>query len=224
MSSRPSLPQADEIGALVPIGRIAKATPYSADFLRQLARSGKLRAYKLNRDWLTTPAAVSEYLKSQTKRHEKALSLLQSAEKAFLAVALILIVFSATPQARAQELNAPPSSRGAVSTVLHDFTAVCQQFAAFYKPAFTALDSQTNEVLLSFGQALLGKTTEEYLAETPAPTLPIYPRGLAINSATPAAAEQTPQVLGDSTSQAAVTPAIPAHAGIQYAAALRFYR
>ena len=96
MSSRPALPTAEEIGTLVPIGRIAKDTPYSADFLRQLARSGKLRAYKLNRDWLTTPDAVRDYLKSQTKRHEKALSLLQAAEKAFLAVALLVIVFSAT--------------------------------------------------------------------------------------------------------------------------------
>ena len=49
MSSRPALPTAEEIGALVSIGRIAKETPYSADFLRQLARSGKLRAYKWRR-------------------------------------------------------------------------------------------------------------------------------------------------------------------------------
>jgi hypothetical protein len=84
MSARPALPTAEEIGNLVPIGRIARDTPYSADFLRQLARSGKIRAYKIHRDWLTTPDAVRDYLKSQTKRHEKALSLMQAAEKALL--------------------------------------------------------------------------------------------------------------------------------------------
>ena len=114
MESRPALPTAEEIGDLVPIGRIAKQTPYSADFLRQLARSGKLRAYKLHRDWLTTPDAVHDYLKSQTKRHEKALSLLQVAEKAFLAAALLIIVFSATPQARAQALSTPPPAPSAI--------------------------------------------------------------------------------------------------------------
>ena len=81
MSSRPALPTAEEIGALVPIGRIAKETPYSADFLRQLARSGKLRAYKLNRDWMTTPAAILDYLRSQQRRHEQHLTLLRTSER-----------------------------------------------------------------------------------------------------------------------------------------------
>src|ERR1700676_3190521 len=94
-----TLPTAKEIGNLVPIARIAKDTPYSADFLRQLARSGKIRAFKLNRDWLTTPDAIRDYLKSQTKRHQQALGVLQAAEKAFLALTLLLIVFSAAPHA-----------------------------------------------------------------------------------------------------------------------------
>ena len=81
MSSRPALPTAEEIGALVPIGRIAKETPYSADFLRQLARSGKLRAYKLNRDWLTTPAAMLDYIRSQQRRHDQQLTLLRTSER-----------------------------------------------------------------------------------------------------------------------------------------------
>src|SRR6266851_4116446 len=125
MSPTPrALPSAEEIGKLVPIGRIAKDTPYSADFLRQLARSGKIRAYKLNRDWLTTPDAIRDYLKSQTKRHEKALGLLQAAEKAFLALTLLLIVFSATPHARAQGLSKPPlRSDTAMSAILHDLKA-----------------------------------------------------------------------------------------------------
>ena len=81
MSSRPALPMAEEIGALVSIGRIAKETPYSADLLRQLARSGKLRAYKLNRDWMTTPAAMLDYLRSQQRRHEQQLTLLRTSER-----------------------------------------------------------------------------------------------------------------------------------------------
>jgi hypothetical protein len=81
MSSRSALPTAEENGALVPIGRIAKETPYSADFLRQLARSGKLRAYKLNHDWLTTPAAILDYIRSQQRRHEQQLTLLRTSER-----------------------------------------------------------------------------------------------------------------------------------------------
>src|ERR1700730_809785 len=205
MSATPrALPPAEEIGNLVPIGRIAKDTPYSADSLRQLARSGKLRAYKLHRDWLTTPAAVHDYLKSQTKRHEKALSLLQAAEKAFLAVALLVIVFSATPQARAAALSNPPPS--ATSAILHSLLASWQQFASFYKPDFSALGSQANQALLSFGEALLGKTTEEYLADAPAPRLafakhPIGPRGPEISPELNHSAQvTTPEVLGIRTS------------------------
>ncbi len=78
------LPSAEEIGILVPIGRIAKSTPYSADFLRQLARSGKIRAFKLNRDWLTTPDAIRDYLKTQTARHEKQLEAIQASERSLV--------------------------------------------------------------------------------------------------------------------------------------------
>jgi len=84
MSAPLTLPSAEEMGTLVPIGRIAKQTPYSADFLRQLARSGKIRAYKLNRDWLTTPAAVRLYLKNQQRRHQHELDLLCASERRLL--------------------------------------------------------------------------------------------------------------------------------------------
>jgi hypothetical protein len=209
MSARPAPPTAEEIGTLVPIGRIAKDTPYSADFLRQLARSGKLRAYKLHRDWLTTPAAVHTYLKSQTKRHEKALSLLQAAEKAFLAVALLVIVLSATPQAHAQGLSNPPPST--TSAILHNLISGWQQFAAFYSQEFSAVGAKTNQALLSFGQALLGKTTEEYLADAPAPRLAlakqsIRPRDLSESAPASAASEASPQVLGISTNQSSAAP------------------
>jgi hypothetical protein len=76
-----TLPSAEEIGTLLPIGRIAKDTPYSADFLRQPARSGKIRAFKLNRDWLTTPEAVLLYLKNQRSRYERKIVALHEAER-----------------------------------------------------------------------------------------------------------------------------------------------
>ena len=80
----PTLPTAEEIGKLLPIGRIAKDTPYSADFLRQLARSGKIRAFKLNRDWLTTPEVVLLYLQNQRSRYERKIEALHEAERSLL--------------------------------------------------------------------------------------------------------------------------------------------
>jgi len=66
-----------------------------------------------------------------------------------------------------------------------------------------------NQALLSFGQALLGKTSEEYLAEAPARIFalakhPIEPRGPSISNAKSAVADPAPQVLGLSTTS---TPA-----------------
>ncbi len=81
MSAKLSLPQAEEIDNLIPIGRIAESTPYTSDFLRQLARSGRIRAFKFNRDWLTTREAVRAYIQEQQVRHEQMLVDLKSAER-----------------------------------------------------------------------------------------------------------------------------------------------
>ena len=175
-----------------------------------MARSGKLRAYKLNRDWLTTPAAISKYLKSQTKRHEKALSLLQTAEKAFLAFTILLIVASITPRAHAQELNTPPLASNAISSTLHEVAAVWKQFVAFYKPEFADIGSQANHSLLSLGEALLGKTTEEFLADAPAPKSLTHAGRFAVNTSISPSAEAVPQVLGVSIAQSTVQPEAPA--------------
>jgi excisionase family DNA binding protein len=43
----------------------------SPSWLRRLAQQGKLRAYKIARNWLTTHAAVQEYLDSPRKRGPK---------------------------------------------------------------------------------------------------------------------------------------------------------
>jgi hypothetical protein len=166
MSSRPTLPSAEEIGDLVPIGRIAKQTPYSADFLRRLARVGKLRTYKLHRDWLTTPDAVHDYIKSQTKRHEKALSALQAAEKAFLAVALLLVVFSITPKARAQGFSNPPPAEGAISATLHNLAAGWQDFASFYQGSWNELMAEQDALRQMSGQlAFVFGTINQPLAQ-----------------------------------------------------------
>lgn len=74
-------PTQEEIGHLVPIGRIAGQTPYTARFLRLLVQSGQIRAYKFNRDWLTTPKAVRQYLQAQAGRYERKLSQIRQAER-----------------------------------------------------------------------------------------------------------------------------------------------
>lgn len=38
-----------------------------ADYLRQLALKGRLKAWKIGRNWVTTPAAVEDYIASRKK-------------------------------------------------------------------------------------------------------------------------------------------------------------
>ncbi len=66
---------------LVSISQAAKLTPYSAGYLSLLARKGKLIAVKLNRDWVTTPQAVLEYVKKQQSKHKKQLDALELSER-----------------------------------------------------------------------------------------------------------------------------------------------
>ncbi len=65
-------------GNLISISVAAQATPYSAEYLSLLARKGKLKAVKISRDWLTTEAAVKEYVKKQAIKHQKMLRSLQA--------------------------------------------------------------------------------------------------------------------------------------------------
>jgi hypothetical protein len=179
MAPRRALPSAEEIGALVPIAAIANQTPYSPDFLRQLARAGKLRAYKLHRDWLTTPTAVHEYLKSQTKRHEKALSLLQAAEKAFLAAALLVIVFSATAQARAEGLsNPPPPADSATTAVLHDVQDTWRNVGSFFHSYVSPIPTRIKNAALALAHSFFGNPEENLVLLTyPQNKHPLEPRG-----------------------------------------------
>jgi excisionase family DNA binding protein len=40
----------------------------SPTYLRTIARNGRLKAKKVGRDWLTTPAAVEAYIRTRSKR------------------------------------------------------------------------------------------------------------------------------------------------------------
>ena len=43
----------------------ASLSPYSSDYLNLLARKGKIRAYKIGRDWLITKKDLASYLMRQ---------------------------------------------------------------------------------------------------------------------------------------------------------------
>ena len=73
-----------DMDSLISISEGAKLTPYTPDFIRQLARSHKITAVKIGRDWLTTPAAIRQYINNQQVRHTHALELLSSAERSLL--------------------------------------------------------------------------------------------------------------------------------------------
>ena len=53
---------------LIPLSEAAAISGFSPDHLSLLARKGKLRARKIGRNWVTTRAAVEEYLRDSFKR------------------------------------------------------------------------------------------------------------------------------------------------------------
>ncbi|MEP6960488.1 MAG: helix-turn-helix domain-containing protein [Acidobacteriota bacterium] len=69
------------LSRLLPSSEAAKQTPYTEAFLRQLARTGKLKAVKISRDWLITRTDLKSFWKQQATRHVQALlSLRECAE------------------------------------------------------------------------------------------------------------------------------------------------
>ena len=66
---------------IISVSQAAKLTPYSAGYLSLMARKGKLQAFKLNRDWVTTPQAVLEYVEKQKIKHSKIIENLSQTER-----------------------------------------------------------------------------------------------------------------------------------------------
>lgn len=53
---------------LISLPEAAKIYGFSADYLGHLARKGRLRAQKVGNSWVTTPAAVEDYIRSREQR------------------------------------------------------------------------------------------------------------------------------------------------------------
>ena len=53
---------------LISLAEAAELYGFSQDYLSKLARRGRLKAQKIARNWLTTPADVEEYIRSRQKR------------------------------------------------------------------------------------------------------------------------------------------------------------
>jgi excisionase family DNA binding protein len=47
---------------LISLAEAAKLTGLSQDYLKQIARKGRLRARKIGRNWVTTKTAIEAYL------------------------------------------------------------------------------------------------------------------------------------------------------------------
>jgi len=53
---------------LISLAEAARRYGFSHDYLRRLAIKGKLKAVKIARNWLTTPANVEEFIRSRQRR------------------------------------------------------------------------------------------------------------------------------------------------------------
>jgi len=198
-------------GSLIPLSQAAKLTPYSSEYLRLLVRKGSVKAIKIRRDWLTTEAAVLEYVEQQKERHHLYIEELskpqtlkkQNAQAGFAPVKLFLVL-------------------GLAIVATSGFLVL---ITTGILPNKTLAQISAPTGLLSLGQALLGKTPEEYLAEdladAPARSFALAkhriepggpetpPRSTAPTSAlADERASQQPQVLGESTSAGDLTALI----------------
>ncbi|MDE1725547.1 MAG: Fic family protein, partial [Thaumarchaeota archaeon] len=53
---------------LLPLGKLARGTPYSADYLGLLARKGRIDAVKKGKTWMTSKKVIKSYVEQQKKR------------------------------------------------------------------------------------------------------------------------------------------------------------
>ena len=53
---------------LISLAEAARRYGFSHAYLRDLATSGKIKAVKIARNWLTTPTSVEEFIRSRKRR------------------------------------------------------------------------------------------------------------------------------------------------------------
>ena len=53
---------------LISLSEAARRYGFSHAYLRDLAASGKIKAVKIARNWLTTPTSVEEFIRSRKRR------------------------------------------------------------------------------------------------------------------------------------------------------------
>ncbi|HIP97078.1 MAG TPA: DNA-binding protein [Anaerolineae bacterium] len=53
---------------LISLAEAARRYGFSQDYLSKLARKGRLKAQKIGRNWVTTPADVEQYIRSRRRR------------------------------------------------------------------------------------------------------------------------------------------------------------
>lgn len=58
---------------LISLAQAAEYANLKAEFLRQLAVDGRLKAVKIGRNWVTTRSAVDTYLDNRRKRGRKSI-------------------------------------------------------------------------------------------------------------------------------------------------------
>ena len=54
----------------ISLAQAARGTPYSQEYLSLLARRGKIDAFKLKRNWLTTREAIERYIKERKRKRK----------------------------------------------------------------------------------------------------------------------------------------------------------
>ncbi len=54
--------------SLISLSEAARRYGFSHAYLRDLAASGKIKAVKIARNWLTTPTSVEEFIRSRKRR------------------------------------------------------------------------------------------------------------------------------------------------------------
>ncbi len=66
-----STPNEESISQLISLTEAAKISGFTDSYIRKLARSGKIWARKIGRNWLTTEEAITAYLATERRTGRK---------------------------------------------------------------------------------------------------------------------------------------------------------